>query len=87
MIKVIKIKKERLEEFMNFRRWSKTNLAQALGYSESYITLLMKEDREPSAEFMDRLVTITGLSFDELFFCLNSYKNVNSDVNNLPKSN
>ncbi len=73
---MIKINKQRLNEFMKFRRWNRTGLAQALGFSEAYITLLLNEDREPSREFMDRLSTISGLSLGELFFCFNHPQNV-----------
>lgn len=80
---MIKINKERIDEFLKFRRWNRTDLAKALNFSESYITLLLNEDREPSREFMERLVMLTGLSLDALFFCSNSYQDVSKDDNKL----
>lgn len=73
---MIKIKKERLEEFLKFRRWNRSDLAEALGFSDSYITLLLNEDREPSREFMERLLSVTRLELGDLFFSSSSYQNV-----------
>jgi transcriptional regulator with XRE-family HTH domain len=65
----MKINKKRIEEYLKFRRWNKSDLAKALNFSESYITLLLNNSREPSCEVMERFVLLTGLSLDELFFC------------------
>jgi len=73
---MIKLNHERLNEFLAFRRWNQTDLAKAMKYSESYIALVMSDARLPSREFMARLVDITGLSLDELFFCQKTYQNV-----------
>lgn len=66
---MIKINKRRLNEFMKFRRWRKTDLAKSMDFSDSYITRILNGDREPSAEFIERLHILTGLPLDEIFFC------------------
>ncbi len=72
----ILINKKRLHEFMKFRRWNKTDLAKSMDFSEAYITLLLNGEREISSNVMEKLVKITGLSFDELFFCPEVCQNV-----------
>lgn len=82
---MIKFNKPRIQEFLKFRRWKQTDFAKALNFSDSYLTLLLNGDREPSAEVMERIVNLTGLSFDDLFFCTTTYKNV-SKANNVLQS-
>ncbi len=71
---MIKVNQDRLTEYMTFRRWNRSELAKALDFSESYITLILNGDREPSREFMERLVSLTGLTLNDLFFCHNDYQ-------------
>jgi transcriptional regulator with XRE-family HTH domain len=84
---MIKLNQSRLVEFMEFRRWNKSDLAKALNFSESAITLFLNEDRPPSRKFMDKLVQITGLTLGDLFFCQEHYKNVRADKTKIQKSN
>ena len=72
---MIKPNIDRINEFLEFRRWRKTDLATAMRLSESYITRIFNGEREPSRFFMDRLSCITGLSLGELFFSSNSPQN------------
>ncbi len=75
----IMLNRKRLQEFLDFRRWNKTDLAKALDFSESYVTLLLSGEREISSNVMEKLTVLTGLSLDELFFCPKMYKNVHQE--------
>jgi transcriptional regulator with XRE-family HTH domain len=84
---MIKLNKERLIEFMEFRRWNRSELAKAMDLSESAITLVLNEDRQPSRNFMEKLISITGLTLSDLFFCADPYQNVRGIKSKIQKSN
>ena len=65
----------RIEEFLNFRRWTQADLAEAMKFSAAYITRILNGERKPTNAFMDRMVIVTGLSLGELFFSVDTPKN------------
>jgi len=73
---MIKINQEKLRDLMKLHDWTQRDLAKALDFSESYITLLLNGEREPSREFMARLISVSGLTLGDLFFCPDNYQNV-----------
>lgn len=72
----IALNNNKLAMFLQLREWSRKDLARALGFSESYIGLIFTGRREPSREFMVRLVQLTGLQLGDLFFCPETYQKV-----------
>jgi len=84
---MIKIKKARFNKFMRSRRWNKVDLAKAMHFSGSSISLFLNEVRPPSRKFMDRSVQVTGLTWGDLFFCSNTYQRVRSVKSKIQKSN
>lgn len=84
---MIKINQNTLSDLMKLHDWTQRDLAKALDFSESYITLLLNGDREPSREFMARLISVSGLKIGDLFFCPDDYQNVSHKKHDIPKGN
>lgn len=54
-------------EYLKFRGWQQKDLAQALNYSEPFISMILSNQRGLSASFMERLIRLTSLTPNELF--------------------
>ena len=54
-------------KYLEFRGWKHKELAKQLGYSEPLISMILSNKRGLSSPFMERLIRLTKLKFDELF--------------------
>lgn len=64
---MITLKRDRLNEFLKFRKWNQADLARALNYTEGRICQILRGDRSVSGTFMERLCNLTGDGLDQLF--------------------
>lgn len=64
---MITLKRERLDEFLEFKRWCNADLARAMEYSEARISQILNGGRSVSVTFMERLCNLTGDTLADLF--------------------
>ena len=50
---------------------NKSVLAEKIGISETVLSLVMSDEREPSKDFMEAVKSYTGWTLDELFEVVN----------------
>jgi transcriptional regulator with XRE-family HTH domain len=74
----IKVKAERVREYLQENGLKLKELAKALEMSNAYLSLVMHRKRKASAEFVARLLNLTGKPF-EYFFDIDFVKRQKQD--------
>jgi len=69
---MIKVQKEKIEQWLKCREWTQTQLAEALNYDEGNLSRIIKGEIEPSKQLMKKLMVITGLDLVMFVFDRNS---------------
>ena len=63
----IRVKAERVREYLQENGLKLKELAKALEMSNAYLSLVMHRKRKASAEFVARLLNLTGKPFEYFF--------------------
>jgi len=63
----IKVKVKRIREYLQKNKLKLKELAKSLEMSNAYVSLIMHRKRKPSAEFIARLLNLTGKTFEYFF--------------------
>ena len=63
---MIRIRIEKLDDYLRFRNWTDSDLARALRVSPSVVCRLRK-GAAPSRRVMERLIALTGVGMEEIF--------------------
>lgn len=65
----IKIKFEKLREYMRRNSWDEKDLAKKMGVAYVTVYRVLRKKREPGNEFIAKLLNaFEGATFDELFY-------------------
>ncbi|MED3785206.1 helix-turn-helix transcriptional regulator [Geobacillus stearothermophilus] len=65
----VKIKHEKLREYMRRNNWSEKDLAEKMGVSYVTVYRVLRKKREPGNEFIAKLLNVLkGATFEELFY-------------------
>lgn len=65
---------KRLKELVNKRGWSYYKLSQMSGVTQSSISYILGEDKNPSLENLERLCDALGISLSEFFDASGKYQ-------------
>lgn len=74
----IQLKHRTLTEFILRRNLTQNGFASKAGISSAYIAQLLAGKRTPSARIREKLLTATGMDFDDLFLIIDAEETVHA---------
>lgn len=74
----IQLRGDKLQKFQELREWSDSRLAREMDISRSHLWKVRNGKGDPGTDFVTKAMTVTGMSFDELFIVADVVRSSNT---------